>query len=110
MNYPEFISYFKKINREVGSYQYSGNQKPHMEEFAAFIQKRLSEQQDYQGLPYYAQYLSTMQQLRVDVPELQSIFNRVVQTAFSEQELASEIVDLSFKDLVEIMWAQDPKM
>ena len=51
-----------------------------------------------------------MQQLKVDVPELQSIFNRVVQTAFSEQELAAEIVDLSFKDLVDVMWAQDPKM
>ena len=61
-------------------------------------------------MPYYAQYLSTMQQLKVDVPELQSIFNRVVQTAFSEQELAAEIVDLSFKDLVDVMWAQDPKM
>lgn len=112
MNHSEFLSYFKKVNRELGSFHnlYGGDTRVQVKVLEKFLEKRLSDAQNLKGLPLFAQFISMMQNHNINTKDLDSTYNQVVQVAFSEKLLAEELDDLSFTDLVDIMWAQSSNM
>lgn len=62
MNNSEFLTYFKKVNRELGALHnlYAGDTKAQVKVFEKFLEKRLSDAQNLKGLPLYAQFISMM--------------------------------------------------